>query len=294
MKKLKNGTITLLLVLAGLMPAIANAGDGIKFQHLTLDQAIAKAKKEKKNVFIDIYATWCGPCKYLTNNIFVDEELGDYMNKNFVCVKLDGEKTDGGSLMSDFDLNSFPTMLFLSPEKELKHKIVGAESAVEIKKQAEIVLDPTKNPLYEDNQRYAKGDRDRIFVRELINKKALAGEFPIEMAEEFFTTHPKLNLSEETELLIFYFAVKDIKNENFASFLSNASACVELNQELSQIIMNNYLTGVVMQSIESNDKSNIALKVNETYEAYSTIYGLESLSKKELLKIMEDVFDDEV
>jgi thiol-disulfide isomerase/thioredoxin len=32
----------------------------------TLDMLKAKAKKEKKLIFIDAYTTWCGPCKWIS------------------------------------------------------------------------------------------------------------------------------------------------------------------------------------------------------------------------------------
>lgn len=36
---------------------------GIQFADLTWQDALKKAKKENKIIFVDIYATWCGPCK---------------------------------------------------------------------------------------------------------------------------------------------------------------------------------------------------------------------------------------
>ena len=47
---------------------------GIEFQSLSLKQALDKANKENKHVFIDVYATWCGPCKYLVKEIFPDPD----------------------------------------------------------------------------------------------------------------------------------------------------------------------------------------------------------------------------
>ena len=75
---------------------------GIKFEKLTIKQGLEKAKKENKKFFIDVYATWCGPCKYLDKSVFTDQDLGDFMNENFVCLKLDGELADGESLMIEF------------------------------------------------------------------------------------------------------------------------------------------------------------------------------------------------
>ena len=43
-------------------------------------------------MFIDAYATWCGPCKYMDKNVFSNAEVAAYYNKNFVSYKLDVDK----------------------------------------------------------------------------------------------------------------------------------------------------------------------------------------------------------
>jgi thiol:disulfide interchange protein len=54
---------------------------GIKFEsHLSWNEILAKAKTENKYIFIDCYTTWCGPCKYMSKNIFTQKEVGDYFN----------------------------------------------------------------------------------------------------------------------------------------------------------------------------------------------------------------------
>lgn len=39
------------------------AQEGVRFETLSLQEALVKAKKEKKLVFVDCYTTWYGPCK---------------------------------------------------------------------------------------------------------------------------------------------------------------------------------------------------------------------------------------
>jgi len=47
----------------------------IQFEDLSLMEAVLKAKTEDKAVFVDVYTTWCGPCKNLDKQTFQDKEL---------------------------------------------------------------------------------------------------------------------------------------------------------------------------------------------------------------------------
>lgn len=58
----------------------ANTPDelGIQFFEGSYAVALAKAKAENKLLFVDIYASWCGPCKRLKATTFRDPEVGAY------------------------------------------------------------------------------------------------------------------------------------------------------------------------------------------------------------------------
>ena len=63
----------LMMALAALMftgVAVAEENAGVKFTEDTFANVQKVAKKAKKPIFVDIYTTWCGPCKYLASKIF--------------------------------------------------------------------------------------------------------------------------------------------------------------------------------------------------------------------------------
>ena len=70
-------------------------GQGIIFFEGTWKEALEKAKKEDKLVFVDSYTTWCGPCIKMAKNVFTQESVGSFYNQNFINIKLDMEKEDG-------------------------------------------------------------------------------------------------------------------------------------------------------------------------------------------------------
>lgn len=73
-------------------PATAKASTekgGIKW--LTMEEAQAKAKTDPKPLMVDVYTSWCGPCKMLDAKTFSDPQLAQYVNKHFHPVKFNAE-----------------------------------------------------------------------------------------------------------------------------------------------------------------------------------------------------------
>ena len=107
-------------------PAGANNGKGgIVFFTGTWKEALAKAKAENKIIFLDIYATWCGPCKKLKAKSFASAKVGTYFNDNFINVTLDGEEGEGIILAEKYKLQAYPTLLFIDGDGNVKKGAVG-------------------------------------------------------------------------------------------------------------------------------------------------------------------------
>ncbi|MHA8059938.1 thioredoxin family protein [Aquirufa beregesia] len=105
---------------------------GIIFQKENWTGALARAKKENKIVFLDVFATWCGPCKKLKKYTFSDQEVGTFFNQNFINVALDGEQEEGRILSTTYDISGYPTLLFIFPNGEILLKSSGYLTSKEL------------------------------------------------------------------------------------------------------------------------------------------------------------------
>jgi len=81
-------TAAMLLLAA---PAMAQAPAAPLVKWTDLATAQAAAKKDGKPLFIDVYTTWCGPCRMLDANTFSDQHTADYINANYHPVKFNAE-----------------------------------------------------------------------------------------------------------------------------------------------------------------------------------------------------------
>lgn len=98
---------------------------GIQFQELSLKDAMAKAKKEHKLIFVDVYTTWCGPCKLLKKNTFPDEKLGNYYNKNFISIAADAEQGEWIQFAEKNAVQGYPTMMILDADGKVIDRTMG-------------------------------------------------------------------------------------------------------------------------------------------------------------------------
>lgn len=137
--------VALLFVFVGILSLLndepvdfkSNPQVGIQFHHGTLKEAILQARNQQKLIFIDVYATWCGPCKKLKSKTFTDAKLGEYFNEHFICVALDGEEPEGSAFVKSYEISSYPTMIFINHDGVEIRRIIGYQTAKQLLKIAQ-------------------------------------------------------------------------------------------------------------------------------------------------------------
>lgn len=90
------------------------------------NDGLALAKKENKPMLVDVFAVWCQPCKLMDEQIFANEEIIAYMNKNFVAIKVDGESEEKIKYKNQdytksewalsMNVRAYPTTIFFGPD----------------------------------------------------------------------------------------------------------------------------------------------------------------------------------
>lgn len=122
---------------------------------MTVEEAAEAQKKEPRKVLIDVYTTWCGPCKMMDANTFTNEDVIDYINKHYYAVKFNAESPDevefkgetysnanydpnarGRNGVHDFSralrVSAYPTIVYLDEELNMIAPIKGYQNPAQI------------------------------------------------------------------------------------------------------------------------------------------------------------------
>lgn len=213
----------LIIVLVVFSLPLSAQNKGIKFLNDTVfENVLAKAKAENKLVFIDCYAVWCGPCKYMDATIFPDETLGEFHNKHFINIKYDMEKPYGAVVRKKYDIKAYPSFLYLNGDGEVVHRSVGSTAnAADFLKVSQRAIDPDKN-FKAVNSLISKGDRKATTISDYLDMNYGATNADELISDYFNKASETEKFSSETWNLISSHVV-NTKSPIFVFFVKNKS-----------------------------------------------------------------------
>ena len=123
---------------------------------MSMKDALAAQKKNKKPIFIDAYTVWCGPCKMLDKNTFSDAKVAKTINEKYNPVKFNAEGNDefqfDGKLYKNPDYQEarknsrngmhqftgflqvpgYPTMVVINASGKIEKSIVGYNTPADL------------------------------------------------------------------------------------------------------------------------------------------------------------------
>lgn len=117
-----------MVLLCLLFIATISYASEITFRNLLVKEALEEAKQQQKFVFIDLYAEWCRPCKWMEKEVFSADSVADFFNEHFISLRIDAEREqlDFVDLMK---VEAYPTMLFYEPKGR---QVLRVEQAMDI------------------------------------------------------------------------------------------------------------------------------------------------------------------
>jgi thioredoxin-related protein len=178
------------VLLAALFLGNATA-QGIDFFHGSWAEAKEKAKAEQKLIFVDAFASWCGPCKRMAAQVFPDPKVGEYFNPNFICLKIDMEKPENAEFAGKYPVSAYPTLMILDSEGKVVQKSVGALNAdglIAFGQKASGKTDTSQD--FEKG--YTEGNRDPQFLLDYVRALNRANKPSLKITNEYLNAQKDL------------------------------------------------------------------------------------------------------
>lgn len=174
--------LLLLSLCCGVITILHAQNRSVTFEPLTFDKVLEKAREMQREVFLDAYTSWCGPCKRMAREVFTVDSVADYFNARFVNVKYDMEKEEQ-DLVNKYQIAGYPTFLILDSEGRVLKRFTGYHAPDDWMK-----LIRGQAPAYsllELEKQYHSGERSLEFIGDYL--EALQKEQQFEKAKNVFT-----------------------------------------------------------------------------------------------------------
>lgn len=119
--------IKLLMLISVLLLISANcfSQEEVKFAKGNYNDILALAKSENKIIMADFFTDWCVWCVELDKKVYHNSEAAAYMNEHQINWKTDAEKGEGIELAKKFNVNGYPSIIFIDANGNEIDRIVG-------------------------------------------------------------------------------------------------------------------------------------------------------------------------
>ena len=253
------------------------AQQSINFETGTFKEILEKAKKENKIVFLDAYASWCGPCKLMEKNIFTLKSVSDYYNTHFINAHFDMEKGEGREIAQKFGIRSYPTYLFLNGNGELVMKNYGYLGESDFLQIAKEASNP-ENTKFSLKERFEKGESDPDFLINVMRQSIESDyDFAKKASERYFKNKKAENFTKDDVGMLFYF-IRSTDDANYKIYQNNKTQILKF---IPENIYSEFDTNIKISKILENslDREKSIIKDDYFFANAIPLVGKEEATK---------------
>jgi thiol-disulfide isomerase/thioredoxin len=268
--------LIIIICISMLLSANTNlCAEGMKFFEGTWKEVLAEAKAKNKPIFIDIYTTWCGPCKQMSKNIFPQDKVGEKFNTLFINYKIDAEKGEGIDLAKKYGVDAYPTYLFVDANENLFYKSIGSMPEEKFLAEADLAIAESKSEksIMIWDKEYANGKRDVAFLKEYISKRSKMRMNSVEILEEYIKTQTEESLSSDENLNLLMDNVASVESKAFETLMKNKAKITEVRGDRRAVTFTMKMAQAVQRSIGKAIKNQDKALLEKCVEANKQIYS---------------------
>jgi thiol-disulfide isomerase/thioredoxin len=269
----------MLITVILLSSAVCINAQGIQFNTGNWNSILQKAKAQNKLIFMDVYTSWCGPCKKMASQTFTQKEVGDFYNTNFICYKIDAEKGEGIAIAKKYEVTAYPNCLYITGNGELAYRFVGAKDVKEVLAEGNKALKYVQimPKMKEMKAQYKAGKRDKAFLKEYVDLLISSGEKPEMALTEYLNMLPddelytKENMAKFKELSVYN---KNFFNRLSAHYKSLPDSSRSKMERPIMIAISGCLTPIIDGKKENTDIFEHLMSIKESMHVKSGIVSV--------------------
>lgn len=241
----------------------------IAFEHGSFKEIKEKALKENKLIFIDAYTTWCGPCKQMAKNIFTNDTVADYYNKNFVNAKIDMEKGEGIEIAKMYEVSCYPNLLFIDGNGNLVHRDAGSMPVSSFMVFAETAQNPEKRFSY-FVKNYDANKQNSEFLIKYIEKASSSCLTPTGAISQYFSLQKDEDLLSQSNWEMILEHTNSMDSREFKYVMSNKD---KFEKAYTPVAVNDKINNITRSALKSVVKSTPfnELKYKEAKDKITTL-----------------------
>ena len=199
----------------------------------------AFALSDDKIIMIDFYTDWCAPCKLLDSDTFTNEEVIQYIDNNFIPIKINAESEYGMPLYEKFKGTGYPMIIFLDKEKNEIDRFYGFYPPNDFILKLNNILsgDHTFPDLL---TKYKLGDNSSSTIFELAKKYFSRGEYDdaLQLYEKVLENKDlSYNMFHETNYSIGMIKLKNNESNNLEKYIRQYPESFLLKQSIINLLM---------------------------------------------------------
>lgn len=160
---------------------------GIVFEQGSWPDAVKKAKKQKKLLFLHFDKAGCGSCNEVASVAFNSPLMREKFLLNFISFRVDGSSGIGKTLAEKLEVECLPSSVYLDTDENPLARFCGSTSLdrAYLEKAEDALTKNREQPLKSLTDAYTKGDRSSAFMRTYIERRQEMGLSTTDALDEY-------------------------------------------------------------------------------------------------------------
>ncbi|MBO0938953.1 hypothetical protein J2I47_20540 [Fibrella sp. HMF5335] len=194
------------LILALLLTTTVSLAQGIVFETGTWADAVKKARKQKKLLFLHFDTRACDGCADVASMAFNSPLTREKFGQNFISYRIDGTTGIGKELVDLYEVECLPSSIYLDTDENPLARFCGSTSfdRAYLEKAEEALTNQRERPMKSIIDAYGKGDRSSALMRQYIVRRRQMGLTTNDLLNEYVRALPADSL-QSAALLRFIF-----------------------------------------------------------------------------------------